>query len=242
MKLKIIVPCTAKELVEPTEKEANKYSSNDTKIDVESLDQGTKTIESSVDNDLCAPDVLRIVEQSISAEYDGIIIESMTDTALESAREIADIPVVGPGRTSMLFAADLANSFSIITVLENLVRLEENLAKLAGMSEKLVSVRHIGIPVLGHQENEEVVKLLREESIKAIEKDGAQAIILGCGALMGIEEKLSEALLKRGYNIPLIYPLPVTIKYIETLVSLRLTHSKKCYPTPKKEIKITDSQ
>ena len=232
MKIKVIVPITTKEFVEPTKEECERFASKGTEIDVECLEYGTASIESNYDEMLDAPSILKIADKAQAEGFDGIFIDCMGDPALDAARELVDIPVVGPARTSMLYAADLAHRFSVVTVLENVVPLEENLALLAGLKDKLASVRSVEISVLGLEEKEKLVRALVEEAVKAIEKDGAHAIVLGCTGMMGVAEDLSKALVEKGYAVPVIYPVAVSIKYLETLISLNLAQSKKTYMHP----------
>ena len=59
---------------------------------------------------------------------DAVVIDCMGDPALGAAREATSIPVLGPAQTSMHLAALLAHSFSIVTVLDSVVPLLEDLA------------------------------------------------------------------------------------------------------------------
>jgi len=143
-----------------------------------------------------------------------------------------DIPVVGAARPSMLYAADLASKFTIVTVIDNVIGMFENLARGIGLRDKLASVRTTDIPVLDLGNKEKTVKALVGESVKAIEEDGAHAIILGCTGMMGVAEDLAKALEQKGYEVPVIYPVPTAIRYLETLISLKLIQSKKTYMSP----------
>jgi len=173
-----------------------------------------------------------VAERAEAEGYDGIFIDCMGDPALDAVREKLNIPVVGPCRASMIYAADLAHRFSVITVLKNLVVLEENLALLLGVRDKLASVRSVEIPVLALEDKGKLINALIAESIKVIEEDGAHGIILGCTGMLGVNEELSYALRGKGYDIPVIYPVAVSIKYLETLVYLKLKQSKMTYMSP----------
>lgn len=233
MKVKVIVPVTTERFVEPTKKEVERFISKETDIDIDHLKYGTESIEASYDEILCAPDILRIVREAESDGYDGIFIDCMGDPALDAARELVDIPVVGPARTSMLYAADLSHKFSIVTILENVVPIEENLAMLAGVRDKLASVKSVDIAVLElEEEHEKLVKALAKEALKAIREDGAHSIILGCTGMMGVAEGLKNSLAAKGYEVPVIYPVAVGIKHLEGLISLEISHSKITYMHP----------
>ncbi|HIH96228.1 MAG TPA: hydrogenase expression protein HupH [Thermoplasmata archaeon] len=232
MKIKVIVPITTEDFIEPTRKEVKKFASENTEINVECLKYGTASIESAYDEMLNAPSILEMAKKAESEGFDGIFIDCMGDPALDAARELVDIPVVGPARVSMLYAADLAQRFSIVTVLENVLPLEENLALTAGVRNKLASVRSVDIPVLDLKDEEKLKKALVNESVKAIEEDNAHAIVLGCTGMLGVADYLSKSLAQRGYKVPVIYPVAVSIKYLETLILLNLAQSKKTYMHP----------
>ncbi|MQY70037.1 MAG: hydrogenase expression protein HupH [Firmicutes bacterium] len=233
MKIKIIVPITTKKFEESTREEVVKFASPGTEISVEAIQYGTASIESSYDEILNAPGIIKMAEKAQTEGFDGIFIDCMGDPALDAVREKLEIPVVGPARVSMIYAADLAHRFSVVTVLESVVVLVENIASILGLKDnKLASVRHVNIPVLALTDTKKLTKTLIEESLRAVKEDGAHAIILGCTGMLGIADDLSQALKANGYDVPVIYPVAVAIKYLETLVSLKLKQSKKTYSTP----------
>lgn len=239
MKVKVIVPVTTKSFIEPTKEEAKKYASSTTEVDVECIEYGTPSIESAYDEAVNAQDILRVAQEAENDGFEGIFVDCMGDPALDAMREKLSIPVVGPARASMMYAAELAHSFSIVTVLENVVPLEENLAKLLGVREKLASVRYVSIPVLGLEDREKLVEALKEEALKAVEEDGAHAIVLGCTGMLGVSEELYSFLKEEGYDVPVVYPVAVAIKYLETLIGLGLKQSKKSYMfPPQKEVRL----
>jgi len=232
MKIKIIMPITTKEFEESTREEVVKYASPGTEISVEAIQYGTASIESSYDEMLNAPGIIKMAEKAQAEGFDGIFIDCMGDPALDAVREKLEIPVVGPARASMIYAADLAHSFSVVTVLENAVVLVENIASILGLRDKLASVRYVDIPVLALTDLKKLMETLIEQSLKAVKEDRAHAIILGCTGMVGVADDLSQALKANGYDIPVIYPVAVSVKYLETLISLKLKQSKKTYLTP----------
>jgi allantoin racemase len=109
----------------------------------------------------------------------------------------------------------------------------ENTAALCGLSSKLASVRSVDIPVL-HLEADLTVTARRliEEGKKAVEEDGAQALIFGCTGLMGCAAGLREGLLAEGIDVPVIDPIPTAISIAAGIVRAGLSHSKTTYPAP----------
>jgi allantoin racemase len=120
----------------------------------------------------------------------------------------------------------------VITVLESVVVLLENLAYEAGVGKKLASIRWVNIPVLELGDRSKLMNALVEESEKALCKDQAHALILGCTGMMGVADELSAELFKRGHRVPLIYPVSTALAYLEALVNLKLAQSKKTYQFP----------
>ncbi len=235
MKIKVIVPITTESMVEETEKEVQEIVSRGTSFDVECLDYGTASIESYYDEELAAPGIIAKAEKAEKEGFDGVFIDCMGDPAIGPVREKLDIPVVGPARASALYAADLAHKFSIVSPLESTNVLTENLIKEAGLSEKLASIRSVEIPVLELENLDKLQKALNKTALKAIEEDGAHAVVLGCTGMMGVADGLSTYLKNNGYNVPVIYPVEVAIRHLESLISLDLKQSRRTYMKPPKK-------
>ena len=68
---------------------------------------------------------------------------------------------------------------------------------------------------------------LTAEAQKAIDEDGAHAILLGSTTMHQAGDYMAAHL-----PAPVINPGPVTIKITEAIVQLGLSHSKVLYPSP----------
>lgn len=192
--------------------------------------KGPASIESLWEEYLSVPGLLEIVPELEREGFDAIVPGCFADPGVDAARELVAIPVLGPGATSMLVAANLGHRFSVVTVLENVVRPLENLARLTGIEAKLASVRQIGIPVLElNTDPEATFYRLLEVSRAVIEEDRADALVLGCGTLSFRAAEAQAAL-----GVPVINPLQVTLRMAELLVASGLSHSKRSYPVPPK--------
>ncbi len=89
------------------------------------------------------------------------------------------------------------------------------------------------IPVLDLESDIAAVKrMLTEQALLAVEEDGADAIIFGCTGMLGCAEAVREGLLTRGYDVPVIDPVPYAIRLAAALVRAGLSHSRITYPTP----------
>lgn len=196
--------------------------------------RGPRSLESEFEESIAVPDTL---EQIVIAERDGadaVVIDCMRDPGLGSGRELVSIPVVGVAEATMHVASMLGHTFSVVSVLDRLVPAFENLAKTYGVRGKLASVRSVDIPVLSLAEDgERLLHALVEQSIRAIEDDGAHAIVFGCTGMIGFAQKVQEGLAAKSYEgVPVIDPIPTGVRVAQLLVDLGLTHSKRTYPAP----------
>ena len=201
------------------------------------IDKGPASIECEYEEMLAIPDTVAKIIQAERDGADAVVIDCMGDPGLKAGRECVGIPVFGPCETSMNLACMLGNHFSVITVLKRLRGQFENQAKLFGAWEKYASVRAVDIPVLAlEQDLLSTTRVLTEQAILAIEEDGADVIIFGCTGMLGCASGVSAGLLQRGYDIPVINPVPATVRIAAAVASSGLSHSKIAYQMPPRKM------
>lgn len=194
---------------------------------------GPGSIESEFEAAVSVPGTITEVIRAQNEGVDAVIIDCMGDPGLRAAREVVTIPVLGPCETGMHVAAMLGHRFSVLTVMRRLRPAFENTAAIAGLSTKLASVRSVDIPVLELEEDlPRTQAMLIQEGIRAVEEDGAEALIFGCTGLMGCAMALREGLLARGLDIPVVDPIPTAVSIAAGLVRANLSQSKYTYPLP----------
>ncbi|MEH7342398.1 aspartate/glutamate racemase family protein [Bacillus sp. JJ1532] len=232
MKIKVIVPIITDIFNEEVRREFKHYVSENTEVGVCNLDYGPESVESEYDEALCIPNLLEKAKEAEEEGYHGVISDCFGDPGVKAAREILDIPVVGPCESSMLIASSLARSFSIVTVLPNVVPMIENISKTLGVKENVASIRFVNIPVLETQNKGALKSALYEEMIKAIEQDNAHALVLGCTGFLGVASELQERLKQNGYDVPVIDPAFAATKMLEALIGMGVKQSRLTYMTP----------
>jgi len=200
----------------------------DTELDSVGIEKGPSSIECRYDEILAVPEIVKRVKEAEEEGVDACVVNCFGDPGVRASREVVKIPVLGPCESSLLVASSMSDKFSVITVLKSVAGLIEENARIYGLSDKLVSVRAVDIPVLDlHQDNETTAKALFEEGKKALAEDGAEVLILGCTGMTGMAERLSREL-----GVQVIDPLPTAVKFAEMLVGLGLRHSKLTFPMP----------
>ncbi len=226
----IINPVINKEAERLTLKEAKAVAASDAQLHVVSIDKGPASIECRYDEAVAVPYILQKVKE-IEDKADAIIINCFLDPGVDAAREITDVPIIGPGISTMAMAQLLGHNFSVVTVLSRLAPITEELAVKSGIT-KLINVRAIDMPVLELKDRAKTVEKLTEESIKATENDGAHVIVLGCTGMAGLAEQLKLGLAKQGHEVPVLDAMIVSLKIAESLIDMKISHSRLTYPQP----------
>jgi allantoin racemase len=195
---------------------------------VKTIEWGPSSVESEYDERLASPMILEKVKSAEREGYDAVFISCTDDVALSAAREVARIPIVAPLEVSVLVASTLGMRFSILAVLRNEIPVFWRRLREYGVSDRLASIKSIDIPVLDlDSKRDEVIESLVAKAKEAVERDGADTIILGCTGMTGMAKKIQDKV-----GVPVVDPVLVSIKYAELLVSAHLTHSKIAYPNP----------
>ena len=227
MKIKVIIPVSTNKWNESVEADYKRLKGPQTSIDIVHLKRGPEAIQSEYDEANVTPFILEEVTLSVRRAYDAIIIYCFSDPALPAAREISTIPVLSIGESSQLFAMALADRIGILaTVDQTIPKLRRKLAA-KGISSRFPSIHALNIPVLDYDHPEKVMNRALDVVSQMVNQDGAEAIILGCGSLFNIKERIQEA-----FSIPVLAPGEVALKHAEMLIELHLSHSKKSFMMP----------
>lgn len=176
---------------------------------------------------------MAIFEAGLTVEeegYDAVCIDTMSDSGLSALRSMLDIPVVSPGKASMLMALMLGTRFGILAQWEPAIARYQKAVAEYGLGAQCASIRSFDTPpdfasLLGGKEDQVFPKMLAA-SEKAIE-DGANVICLGSTTMHQAAHYLADKL-----PVPLINPGPLTYKLVETMLGLGLSHSRTAYPKP----------
>ena len=232
-KIKVVVPVATTVWNDATKKMMDSYKEGDTELDLVSIKEGPESLECTYDEAHVELSTVKMAEMAEQEGYDGVIIYCFSDPGLRAAKEKLSIPVTGIGEASMHFASLLGNKFTIISAgpsshFPNQRRRVQDKLRLCGFDHKCASVRSLKIPVLDlERQKSEEEKRLFEEARKAVEEDGADVIVLGCGWMLGVEKRISKEL-----GVPAVIPGAAALKICESLIRMGLAQSKRCFTTP----------
>ena len=204
-----------------------------TEVDIVCVKEGPASIESMYEEYLSIPATAELIFEMEKQGYDAAILGCAGDPGLDAMREITqNMLVVGPGQGSMIAAAMLGHQFTVLTIDESMIASSHELAYKAGVEAKLASVVAVNIPVLELALNKEKsLEKMIAISKKAIERDRADVLVLGCMSMgfLNVAEELEKAV-----GVPVINPSKIGLKLAEALASSKLMHSKKAFATPSK--------
>jgi allantoin racemase len=206
-----------------------------TQIEVVSLSKGAESIEQHFDSLQNAAYTLEEIKKAQEQGFDAVYIPCFANIVVEGARELVDIPVVCVDEAACNIATMLGRRFSIMAVLDNEKTMIIDRIAMLGLDKKLASVRSLDIPVLDLKNREKVIGRLIETGRKAVDEDGADTLVLGCGSMFGLAEKASKEL-----GVPVVDSPYAGLKMTELLVKMGLSHSGRVYLKPREKQRVVD--
>lgn len=224
MKIKTIMCNSSKEFYDAHAGRRLAMSTDEVQLVVVNIPHGPDSMESAYDEAIAAPYILQQVVSAETEGCDAVVIDCAADPALRAAREISELPVVSAGEASYHAAMMVAGKFSVITVLPTTANEISDHLKMYGFSNRVASVRSANVPVLALEDEQEAEEHLYAAARKAIDEDGAQAIVLGCTGMMAMRDSLEKRL-----GVPVIEPYLAAIQFAASLVRMKLRQSRLSY-------------
>lgn len=200
----------------------------ETKFTVYKSQRGPFAIESRCDRQLAGDEVMRLSYQAETDGCDAAMVWCAGDPAVDGARELVNMPVIGTGEAGMLYASHLARNFCLLTGDEDYAATSYDVAVRSGLISKMVSIRGIKMSVAQLREDRnKTLDCLAKVAQEAVEQDGAHAFVFGCLAMTGLGEDLSNKI-----NLPVMDSGVCAVALAESLIKMKASYSKKTYITP----------
>jgi allantoin racemase len=206
-----------------------RHAAEGTEIKVQSVPSGYPSIESERDVVAVAVHLMHGMQK---AEADGAsagIIGCFSDPALDAIRETVRMPVIGPGQSAIALALQLGESYSILSPLDSGAKRARPRLRGQGFTERLASIRGVGVSVVDLSRGDNAAWDRIVDTGRRCIDDGADVLVMGCMsmAFMGVERELSDRL-----AVPVISPVLAALKAAETMLDLKLSHSRNAWPSP----------
>jgi len=191
-----------------------------TLIEAATVTDSVPFIDGWYDETIAAAAVARLVSER-AGTFDAAVIACFGDPGLYAARELTAAPVVGIAEASFLLAMSLGHRFGIVSTVARATPATWDLLRHYGIEARCAAVEPSEAEVL-ELDDDPSAQLDRMEAAgsRAIAA-GAEALCMGCGAMVSIRAELEHRL-----GVPVVEAVPAAVAHAEALVSLGLTTSK----------------
>ncbi len=173
-------------------------------------------IETYADMAEAAPGMRQLVRTHEDTS-DGFVVACHYDPYLDMIKEMTPKPVVGIGEASLRTASVLGRRFSLITNDPRSIPIHEELIRKYHLQDAVASIRapEAGLSSLTEAE------IYLEEAKAAFLNDRAEAIVLGCAGLSGMEERI-----QRRIGVPVLDGVICALFLVEGLIRYAVGTSK----------------
>jgi allantoin racemase len=216
LKILIINPNSDPVMTARIQKTAEQFAGSEFEVEARPTPGAPVFLETYEDASLSAPGMIRLLRDNEEA-FDAFIVACHCDPNLDALKEITDKPVVGISEASMAVASLLGHRFSVISDNSHSIPNKEALARKYHRDGLLASVRAPEKERLDRPDLEKYTSVGRD----ALEKDGAEVLILGCAAMTGLDRPLQERL-----GAPVVDGIKAALMIARGLVRAGLSTSK----------------
>ena len=231
MRLLVVNPNISVSVTRLIEAEARRCTDAATEIVAVTAPFGVAYIETRSEAVVGAYAVLNVIAEHRTG-CDAIIVAAFGDPGVAAAREIVDVPVVGISEAAFVTACLLGRRFSIVAISQRIAAWYRECAEFNKVDGRLASIRTLTAPLhdVGTvQEDKE--SFLLELCSRAVEEDGADAIILAGAPLAGLGRRIADRV-----PVPLVDGVSSAVRQTEALVRLspRAPEAGSFAPPPSK--------
>jgi len=196
------------------------YRAEGTELKVTHLENCPPDIDYFYSKHMIEMSLYEAVIRSEEAGYDAVIVGCLYDPGVRVARELVDIPVIGPLEASFQMAPYFGHSFMLLTDHRKAVPYLRDSALLCGGGANLRGVDAIDWFVrdmIG--DRKAVVKDIMRLSKETAKRMDAECVIMGCTIIAAIYQ---EHLMEGGTpsEVPIVNPNLIALKVAEGLADL----------------------
>jgi allantoin racemase len=195
------------------------YAGEGTQVDVIHLDGVPRDIDYFYPKHLMEIAICRRVVELEAAGYDAVVVGCCYDPGVRVARELVEIPVVGPLEAAMNHASYVGHRFTVITDHRKARPYLEDLVRLHGAAN-CRGVRCIDWYVTDMiKDPTSVADDAASACLTALREDESELVILGCTIIGGcLEREIMTT--GRHKDLPILNPNLLALKAAESLADL----------------------
>ena len=172
----------------------------------------------------CARDVVRNAIRASRENYDGFMVGHIQDSGLWEAKSVVEMPVMGLGESTMLYACSLGMRVGVVTINPRFIPGFHTQIRRYGLEYRIAGVEAMpfepGEMTAAFDSDEQYQKVLSsfQEFAEPLVAAGVDVIIPGGGIPMLLFER------EHDFNVngaPVVNGIPILIKMTEMAVELR---------------------
>ena len=229
MRILVVNPNTTRSMTASMQEAASRYASPGTEVVGVTPPWGAPGIYGSFEGLLSAAAVMQAVT-TYPEPFDAVVMAGFAEPGREGVRELLDVPVMDITECGALLACTLGARFSVVTTTRHFVPIIQDIYAVVGVERRCASIRCTGLGVLELERDPDLTqRRLVEEARRAVDQDGAEVIVLGCGGMGGFDKELEAAI-----AAPVVDGIVAAVKMAEACLAYGVSTSKvNSYATPK---------
>jgi Asp/Glu/hydantoin racemase len=146
----------------------------------------------------------RMVEADNSS--DAFVIACYSDPGLHVCREGTARPVFGIAECSVLTALARGGRFGVIAINQRSIARHMRYLRQMGLADRLAGERPLEMSVAETASSEKTLERMIDVARQLKEKDGAEAVVMGCAGMARHRRQLEDAL-----GVPVIDPTQAAV-------------------------------
>ena len=170
--------------------------------------------------------VPHVVAAMCGGDADIGVVACFSDPGVAAARAATGRPILGIAEAAYHAAMGVSHRFGIISIVTASVGRHRRHLERLGLLARLAGDRPLDLPVAQLHERDVFTRLV-ETGSRLREKDGAEAVILGCAGLGTYREDLQRRL-----GVPVIDPIQVAVAQALLILQLGLKENPATSRTP----------
>lgn len=224
MRIRDIVPVRSPKVINGMTIQRQRWSRSDVEIEVVPIERGPFSMEFATEEVLAGPYILEAVRKAEDDGVDAVVLDCCVDPVLRAARETVRIPVMAPAHSGLHVASMLGYRIAVLGMRNGQQALEEHI-RAYGFDHKVCSMHIVDCPPADLIESQDYcLEIIEREIEAALKNHRADVILFGCTAMSGYVDGLTKR-----YDVPIVEPMACAINMAINLVTLGLSHSKRCY-------------
>jgi Asp/Glu/hydantoin racemase len=168
------------------------------------LAEGPYGIESQADVESVTMPLRRLIESDNGAA--AFVIACYSDPGLHVCREGSERPVFGIAECGVLTALARAEKFGVIAIKQRSIRRHIRYLRQMGLTDRLAGERPLEMSVAETASGEGTLDRMIEVGRELRDRDGAEAIVMGCAGMARHRRPLEEAL-----GVPVVDPTQAAV-------------------------------